>query len=301
MPFKRLTLYTDGASRGNPGPAAIGVNILDSGGKTVAVISECLAACTNNQAEYRAVIAGLEKALELGATDVLLCSDSELVMHQLSGKYRVKNEALKPLYDKTAALIRRFHSFTTLCVPREQNREADRLANLAFKGREQPLSTPPSDVRVRPATKADYPAVISIIEELERQHVAAVPEFFSFETYDEQVRDLDEVMAAKDSALLVADMAGTVVGYIHMAVQKRDAHPGIVPGAFVKIRDLAVSSKYHKVGAGTALMQAAEEWTRERGLKTLDLNVWDFNKGAFAFYQKMGFTTASRHMWKYLS
>jgi len=124
-------MYTDGASRGNPGPAAIGVALLE-GTQTVAVISKRLPDCTNNQAEYKAVIAGLEKALELGASAVLLRSDSELIVNQLNGLYRVRNTALKPLYDRVILLARRLESFTATSVPREQNREADRLANHAF-------------------------------------------------------------------------------------------------------------------------------------------------------------------------
>ncbi len=294
--MKRLTLYTDGASRGNPGPAAIGVNILDSAGKNVAAISRPLPVCTNNQAEYQAVIAGLEKALEMGATDVLLCSDSELVMHQLVGKYRVKNEALKPLYDKTVALIRRFNSFVTSCVPREHNREADRLANLAFKQGEQ--TTPSSDIAVRPATKADYPFILGVFDELEKQHVEAVPEFFKPMTRAEQVKELDDIMSEEKARLLVAERGGEVLGVIHLALMKSDDYPVLKPRRWVKVRDIAVSRKHLKAGVGAALMAAAERWAKEKGVDTLELNVWEFNKGAFAFYQKMGFETASRHMWK---
>jgi ribonuclease HI len=135
MTVKKLVIYTDGASRGNPGPAAIGAVIQDESGRTVDTISQCLGETTNNQAEYRAVIAGLERALALGATHVELRSDSELVVRQLCNQYKVKNEALKPLFRKVAALRENFSDLTVNYIPREKNREADKLANMALDRR----------------------------------------------------------------------------------------------------------------------------------------------------------------------
>ena len=104
MSTDKITIYTDGAARGNPGPAAIGVALKDEAGNTVATICRTLGVKTNNQAEYTAVIAGLEKAINLGAKQVVLKSDSELVVRQLMGLYKVKNADLKELYQKAVAL-----------------------------------------------------------------------------------------------------------------------------------------------------------------------------------------------------
>lgn len=129
----KLTLFTDGASQGNPGPSAIGVVIKNSSGKSLATISESIGNTTNNQAEYQAIIAALEKAIELGARQVKLFSDSELLVMQITGRYRVKAAALRPLYLKVKQLESTFDKFDIIHIPREQNKEADRLCNEALK------------------------------------------------------------------------------------------------------------------------------------------------------------------------
>lgn len=130
----KLTIYTDGAARGNPGPAAIGVVIKDETGNTVATVSLCLGATTNNQAEYRAIIAGLEKAIALGARNIAVKSDSELVVKQINGLYRIKNAALRPLYLEVLRLIGVLEGFKISYIPRAQNAAADALANRALDG-----------------------------------------------------------------------------------------------------------------------------------------------------------------------
>jgi ribonuclease HI len=130
--MEKAVIHTDGASRGNPGPAAIGVVIKDGSAGPVVTISRRIGRATNNQAEYRAVIAALEAALEHSARQVLLYSDSELIVKQLKGHYRVKNQDLKPLYQQVGRLIARLDSFHVRHVPRNRNREADRLANAAL-------------------------------------------------------------------------------------------------------------------------------------------------------------------------
>jgi ribonuclease HI len=130
----KIVIYTDGAARGNPGPAAIGVALKDASGNAVATISRTLGVKTNNQAEYMAVIAGIEKAISLGAKQVTLKSDSELVVRQLMGQYKVKNADLKELYQKVVALTGRLEKFTALNIPREQNKQADALCNMALDG-----------------------------------------------------------------------------------------------------------------------------------------------------------------------
>ena len=132
MKIEKAVLYTDGASRGNPGPAAIGAVIKDGHGKVLARISKRIGRTTNNQAEYRAVIAALEEAVRLGAAGVEIKSDSELVVKQISGRYRVKHPALKPLYRQVKELQSSFQNCIVTSIPRRQNREADGLCNAAL-------------------------------------------------------------------------------------------------------------------------------------------------------------------------
>jgi len=128
----KFIIHADGAARGNPGPAAIGATLKDETGNTLASISQRLGHTTNNQAEYRAVIAGLEKAVALGAKEVIIKSDSELIVKQINGRYKVKNAALRPLYQEVVKLAGKLDGFSISYIPRERNREADALANQAL-------------------------------------------------------------------------------------------------------------------------------------------------------------------------
>jgi ribonuclease HI len=122
-------LWTDGAARGNPGPAGIGVVLKNPKGEILATEARFVGHTTNNVAEYRALLLGLERALECGIRKLEVRADSELLIRQLLGKYRVKNEGLKPLYQRATELLKRFESTHLVHVRREQNAEADRLAN----------------------------------------------------------------------------------------------------------------------------------------------------------------------------
>ena len=133
MKTKRLIIFTDGASKGNPGPAAIGAIIKDEQGKVITVISQSLGRATNNHAEYRAIIAALEKAIRLGANRVEMHSDSELVVRQINGQYRVKEASLKPLYQKVKQLQSKLEGFTITHIAGRENGEAHNLANAALK------------------------------------------------------------------------------------------------------------------------------------------------------------------------
>jgi ribonuclease HI len=128
-PDLQLIVYSDGAARGNPGPAGIGVFVTDANGRVLARRGEGIGVATNNVAEYRAALAGLEEAAELGASRVLVRSDSRLLVEQLSGRFRVKNPTLIRLHGEIRKLLPRFAEVSFEHVPREQNREADRLAN----------------------------------------------------------------------------------------------------------------------------------------------------------------------------
>ena len=126
------TVFTDGASRGNPGPSSIGAVVYDADGKEVHTVSRRLGRATNNEAEYQAVIAGLEAALGLGGGSVDLRMDSQLIVRQLEFRYRVRNARLRPFFERVVELRRQFESFRVTHVPREQNKRADQLANLAL-------------------------------------------------------------------------------------------------------------------------------------------------------------------------
>lgn len=126
-----LTLYADGSSRGNPGPAGAGVVILDQKGKVIREISRSLGHATNNEAEYHAFIIALENALDLGADKIRVRVDSELLARQINGLYQVKSAKLKPLYDKARELLVSFEQVDIQHVGREMNNRADTLANQA--------------------------------------------------------------------------------------------------------------------------------------------------------------------------
>lgn len=124
-----VVVSCDGASRNNPGPAGIGAQLTTADGTVLAEIAEGIGETTNNVAEYEAAIAGLERALALGVTNVTLRSDSKLMVEQLLGRYRVKHPNLKPLHGRASALLARFTRVRIEHVRREFNTEADRLAN----------------------------------------------------------------------------------------------------------------------------------------------------------------------------
>ena len=131
----RVLIHTDGAARGNPGPAGAGAIIRDaSDGRVLAEIAEPLGRATNNVAEWTAVELALSEAQRLGATHVDLRTDSELVARQISGVYRVKHPDLKPIHAAVMRLLRSFDGYTSGHVPRALNKDADRLSNVAIDG-----------------------------------------------------------------------------------------------------------------------------------------------------------------------
>lgn len=131
-PSLRLLIYTDGAARGNPGPAGAGVHIRNTRGETVDELHRFLGEATNNVAEYSALLAALERARELGATEVEIRSDSELMVRQMRGEYRVRNPGLRELAARAHTLADSFERVQYVHVARDQNRAADRLANEAI-------------------------------------------------------------------------------------------------------------------------------------------------------------------------
>lgn len=156
------TIHCDGAARGNPGPAAISF-VIDRPGHAPVEHAETIGTATNNVAEYAALVAALERANELGLKEVSVFSDSELMVKQMNGEYRVKHPDLLPLYEQASGLRRRFPSFTISHVRRELNKRADELGNQALDAENQKTSAsgslraaakkepagPVSDIRVR--------------------------------------------------------------------------------------------------------------------------------------------------------
>jgi len=128
----KLTIFTDGGARGNPGPAGIGATLKNEAGELVAHVSEYIGESTNNVAEYMAVIKAIEKAKELGATELDFYLDSLLVVEQLNGNYKVKNAGLAPLFVKIYNARQSFKKTTFAHVRRELNKEADALVNLSL-------------------------------------------------------------------------------------------------------------------------------------------------------------------------
>lgn len=130
---KKLKIYTDGGAIGNPGPAGLGVVICDEKGKILAKYSKYIGEATNNQAEYQALILALQKVKQMGAQDLDCYSDSELVVRQLNREYKVKDKDLGPLFIKIWNLSQSFKKINFHYIPREKNREADRLVGEAVK------------------------------------------------------------------------------------------------------------------------------------------------------------------------
>ncbi|MCU1621475.1 MAG: Phosphoglycerate mutase [Frankiales bacterium] len=128
----RVAIEADGGSRGNPGPAGYGAVVISEDGEVLVERAAGIGSATNNVAEYSGLIAGLQAALEVGATHVDVRMDSKLVVEQVSGRWQVKNEGLRPLAREATQLLGRFDSFTATWIPRERNKYADRLANEAM-------------------------------------------------------------------------------------------------------------------------------------------------------------------------
>jgi ribonuclease HI len=132
---ERLVAHVDGGARGNPGPAAIAAVLAEPGGEVLEERSEVIGHATNNVAEYRALLLGIERARALGAREVDLVGDSELIVRQVRGEYRVKDAALRELHAQAVEALRAFDRWTIRNVPREDNARADGLVNEALDAR----------------------------------------------------------------------------------------------------------------------------------------------------------------------
>ncbi len=131
----RLRLFSDGAARGNPGPAGAGAVLVDPEGQVVARLGKYLGTQTNNYAEYMGLLLGLRHARSLGVREVEVLADSELLIRQLEGRYQVKSATLKPLHEEAARLLKEFSKVKLAHVPREKNKAADEMSNRAIDER----------------------------------------------------------------------------------------------------------------------------------------------------------------------
>ncbi len=134
---KRVTIYTDGASRGNPGLAGAGAVLKSDDGRVLARVARFLGEMTNNMAEYTALLVGLQEAQKAGAEEVQIRSDSELLVRQLNGQYKVKNDNLRDMHGSAMDLLSSFKGWEAAHIPRSRNKEADQLANEAIDRRKQ--------------------------------------------------------------------------------------------------------------------------------------------------------------------
>jgi len=132
LPLKQLYIYTDGASRGNPGEAGAGIIIFNENGKIIKKIKKYLGNTTNNVAEYLALIIALQEALKLKGDVIHLFTDSELIVRQIKGIYKVRDRKMRALTNEVKKLLSKFIQYDIICIDRRKNKEADKLANLAI-------------------------------------------------------------------------------------------------------------------------------------------------------------------------
>ncbi|MGK2878219.1 MAG: reverse transcriptase-like protein [Solirubrobacterales bacterium] len=128
----KLVIHVDGGSRGNPGPAAVAAVLSTPDGEVVADAKETIGIASNNVAEYKALLLGLQRARELGASEVEVVNDSELIQKQINGQYKVKHPDMRPLYVESISALAEFDSWLVRSVPRAQNKDADALVNQAL-------------------------------------------------------------------------------------------------------------------------------------------------------------------------
>ncbi len=192
-----LVFHVDGGSRGNPGPAGYGAMVRDPAGATIAELSEFIGIATNNVAEYRGLLAALEYAKAHQARGVKVYCDSELVVRQMQGVYKVKSPDLKPIFDQVKRLASGFPRFSIHHVPRERNADADRLANLAMDrarsgGFGQIATTPAAPLRPlsRPIANAPEPVIsfFAVAEAGCLRPVAPLPALEEGQDYEVSIR-----------------------------------------------------------------------------------------------------------------
>ncbi len=155
------------------------------------------------------------------------------------------------------------------------------------------------DIALRAATREDYELLCTLFTQLDRVHSQALPEFFRpIEGPARTQEFFAELLANEDAALFVAEHQGTPVGVIHCYVHTTPQIPVVVPRRFVLIQDMVVDESFRHQGVGQALMERVYQWAREKGVKEVELRVWEFNTAARSLYEKLGYRTTWRAMVK---
>lgn len=151
---------------------------------------------------------------------------------------------------------------------------------------------------IRRATVADYEALCSIWAEVDGLHADALPHLFRrIEGPERSHEHVADLLADDNTAILVAEQAGEMVGVVTVVVRTAPAHPMFVPRIWADIEDISVRSAHRRRGIGRALMDAAHDWARQRGITAVELTVWEFNEDARSFYEELGYTTQRRRMY----
>jgi ribosomal protein S18 acetylase RimI-like enzyme len=154
---------------------------------------------------------------------------------------------------------------------------------------------------IRVAKRNDYEGLCAVIKELDVFHADAVPHFFRH--FEEPVRPLQwfiDALENPESLLLVAEHGGTIVGFLWALMRQNPDLPMFAPRRWLVVDSVGVLETYRRIGVGQALMQHAHEWAHGQGLAEVELTVWEFNQGAVAFYEELGYTTIVRRLWKRL-
>lgn len=286
---KKIVMYTDGASRGNPGPAAIGVVLQTPTGKKIDEISENIGVQTNNYAEYFAVISGLKLALENKVSQIHVISDSEFLIKQLKGEYKVKSENIIPLYREAKDLLGEFKSVKLEHILREKNKEADKLANKALDSGKpsilgnKKIETAPVDlagVEISDLTDEDFDGYRTVLGEVAREKKYLC--FVDAPTKEASEKFLSHLRQT-NGIILVARTEGQVVGWcdIHRGSAPRFDHTGSL--------GMGVSKDFRGKGIGEALMRKALQLAREKKMEIVTLSVFSSNRAAIKMYEKIGF------------
>ena len=154
------------------------------------------------------------------------------------------------------------------------------------------------DYRIRQATQADYPGLCELFAEADAYHGQAVPHVFRPANGPARTPEyIADSLANENSMLFVAESAGQVVGLVQVDIREAPDHPIMMPRRYAKVDSLVVGKEFQRSGIGQSLMKRAHEWAGERGVHEVELNVWEFNQGAIALYEKLGYKTAARRMW----
>ncbi len=154
---------------------------------------------------------------------------------------------------------------------------------------------------LREATKKDYGQLCEVFKEGDSIHREVLPHIFKKPDGPGRTREfISSIISSEDAALFVADRDGKIIGLLYLCIQETPAIPIMVPRRYAHIHDLIVREKYRCSGVGRSLLDRTQQWTLDKEASEVQLNVWDFNKGAIAFYEKLGYTIATHKMWKSL-